>query len=39
VIKDGKPQLKKEEKYGKIKLVVYVKPGLNQSDAFEIKER
>ena len=39
VIKDGKPQLKKEEKFGKIKLVVYVKPGLNQSDAFEIKER
>lgn len=39
VIKDGKPQLKIEEKFGKIKQVVYIKPGLNQSDAFEVKEK
>ena len=39
VIKNGKPELKKEEKYGKIRMVVYIKPGLNQSDDFEVKEK
>jgi hypothetical protein len=39
VIKGGVPQLKKEEKYSKIKMVVYIKPELSQSDSFEIKEK